>query len=897
MAEQVNLNKVRVITSDQFVWIRQEKGAIKTVVGPTKVDLQNEEVAIVWDDATKSFAEKSLGEAVQKCVVVPKGFYAELYNPAKVEAEAHPAPNRASDVVELRIGERINVHGNTSFALWPGQKANVIRGHHLPRNGYVLIRVTDSEVAKKYWASAAFAIQPADAVAKDAEGKDVAASQPKSALSTFFTRAPDDLAMGSRYNVRGDQAKFYMPPSGVTVEAETADDGKPIIVSGKRQYVREALTLYTLEYAILDHQSGSKRTPKGPDVVFPEPTESFRFMSGDDGKPTNRFRALVLNEIQGIHLQFANDGKLELAGGVEYDYKAGEERFFTGKELPIYYPEDGHTIVSYAGKTIHYGAHIGKGEGRYVMKRVGEGRGTIRIEHGPQVLLPDASQEVIALRPLTDLEVRDMFPGVDGNGNLATLEWNRKLCEKAKSEPTTRQGAVAADVMDDAPTEFAMLAATERALLGGGERKMKRAAAPAAVAAFAMEASNMGRRQTSGADTVEQKATFTDPRTVVLDNRLKGVPTIDVRDGYAVCVRNGEGERAVKRGPTVHLLEWDERLQVQEVSTGTPKTTKPLQRIAYLQILQNRVTDEYRVMTSDGVNVTVKISHIVDFEGDEQKWFTITNYVKHLCHHTKSRMKAAVRRVPVQEFYEAPTDFIRDTLLGEKPDDGSQRKGLAFPENGMRVIDVDVLSVEISDAKIREALDTLQREVVTTNIDKAREMLALDGLRSKQEGLRARSREEKETATALAKDVVEKEGAKRAELDAAKQTQAVKQTLEQAQADFRLLLERAVADQTLAVAKGQNDEHIRGVQAETAAFVSRWEKVIPGFTEALTALSSGSTMVEVARALSAQQLFGGQDLAEVFNRAFKGTPLAALWEKVEAHARHLLPGNGAQPRV
>jgi hypothetical protein len=84
----------------------------------------------------------------------------------------------------------------------------------------------------------------------------------------------------------------------------------------------------------------------------------------------------------------------------------------------------------------------------------------------------------------------------------------------------------------------------------------------------------------------------------------------------------------------------------------------------------------------------------VNFEGDQSKWFTIENYVKHMCDHIRSVLKGKVRKLTIEEFYRNSTDIIRDYVLGPNANpDGSptKRSGMAFPENGMRVTDVEVL--------------------------------------------------------------------------------------------------------------------------------------------------------------------------------------------------------------
>ena len=48
-------------------------------------------------------------------------------------------------------------------------------------------------------------------------------------------------------------------------------------------YVREAVTLERLEYSILVDENGNKRYERGPQVVFPKPTENF-YIENDNRK-------------------------------------------------------------------------------------------------------------------------------------------------------------------------------------------------------------------------------------------------------------------------------------------------------------------------------------------------------------------------------------------------------------------------------------------------------------------------------------------------------------------------------------------------------------------------------------------------------------------------------------
>ena len=99
--------------------------------------------------------------------------------------------------------------------------------------------------------------------------------------------APDELTVGKLLIIKGTDVSFYIPPTGVGVVPEA-----------EGRYAREAMTLERLEYCILVDQNGKKRYERGPQVVFPEPTEAFLEKNG-----RRKFRAVELNEIQGLHIK------------------------------------------------------------------------------------------------------------------------------------------------------------------------------------------------------------------------------------------------------------------------------------------------------------------------------------------------------------------------------------------------------------------------------------------------------------------------------------------------------------------------------------------------------------------------------------------------------------------
>jgi major vault protein len=239
-----------------------------------------------------------------------------------------------------------------------------------------------------------------------------------------------------------------------------------------------------------------------------------------------------------------------------------------------------------------------------------------------------------------------------------------------------------------------------------------------------MESSGQNADQHLVGEEFSRGSTYTEPRTVTLDTKLQGVPTLDIWNGYAVMIRNRDGNRQVIEGPTTVLLDYSQTLEVIELSTGKPKNTDNLLRTVYLRTKNNFVTDEVGVETSDKVKVRVKIQLKGDFTGDPNKWFDVENYVKQSCDHVRSVLKGKTRSVTVAEFYAKPEDFIRDAILGESKK--GLRKGMFFEQFGFKITDVEVLEVEIKDAKVRDLLDANQHEVVESNLRIAREQRELE---------------------------------------------------------------------------------------------------------------------------------------------------------------------------
>lgn len=828
MTEDRRLKNELVLPDGMYAFTQDTtSGVIKTHTGPLVVNITGQDNPVKFDPSTKSFKTVPLDAASQRSPLVPQGYYCVLWNPA--EEGKHPDERDKSGSPALMMGQRINIPGPGTFALWPRQSANVVEGHHLRSNQYLVVRVYDEEAAKANWATSI--MKPAHG----AEGE----------IAGVVDSAPTDLIVGKLLIIQGTEVSFYIPPTGLEVVQDEHGD-----------YVREAVTLERMAYCILVDEDGNKRYERGPQVIFPKPTEHFYEMREKKGGLQKIFPCIELNAIQGLHIKVIapyKEGKRE--------FKEGEELFITGKDLPIYFPRPEHSIIRYDGRAKNYATAVPAGEARYVMERE---TGKIEKVMGPCMLLPDPRTQVIVRRVLSLKQCNLWYPGND-----EVLEYNQGLLTLAKDAPTTRSGVVSEGQIRRS-------------------KKMKGFSNAGDTAISAAEASSVSSHAPAVlADEFSRGSTYTQPRTVTLNSKFAGVPTVTIWTGYAVLIVSKSGERRVEIGPQTILLDYDETLEVIEMSTGKPKTTDHLLRTAYLRVYNNKVSDIIAAETKDHVRVSTKLSYQVNFEGgDPLKWFQVENYVKFLCDHIRSVLKAAIRKMTINEFYSRSEEVIRDTLLGVKPSSkkgSTSRPGIVFEENGMHLTDVDVLKVEIRDTQIASLLEATQHEVVRGNIqlESAERQLARD--QRLEEIARQRANDQAETSALRAalehgsisralKLAVDKINSKIEEEKRNLEQQAARDAVAGAQNDANLSRRVSAAKVDQNISAAQQDQEVAFLQEETKAAVERLQAVEGGFSEALLALGNQDTLVKVAEAMSVQNFMGGKDLPEVVARIFEGTP-------------------------
>lgn len=868
-----------VLAPGEYAFIQDRtQGALKICTGPSSSTPSQSDVPVRFDPKTQAFLPAELTTVVQKNAHAEEGSYIILKNPAKDGIQPKAGLKGSVFEYNLQIGSKVVIPGPANFPLWPQQSAETVEGHHLKSNQYLLVRVYNEELARKSWEKVV--MRPATQTQTPtgeltAEQKAAAEAAAAEAAKAATSSSKIDLTTGKLHVIKGTDVSFFIPPSGVEVVAE----------GGK--YVRDALTLEQKEYCILVDENGRKRYEKGPQVVFPTPTEKF---STKDG--AQKQEAVELNALQGLHVKAIADCETY---GVKF--KAGEEYFITGAGIynatdekigdgvTIYYPREELAFVRYDGKTKIFAVTVPEGEGRYVLNRL---TGEITTERGPRQLLPNPCKYVIVRRVLTDKQCSLFYPG-----NFEALAYNQMIAGVAEKSPTTRAGALSEGDLERATKSLMRSAGPQRSALIGG----------AAVMNYAGETSRVSGDQKVMGDEFERSSGYTAPRTLTLNTKYQGAVAINVWTGYAVQVVSKTGDRKLVQGPATILLDYDEELEAMEVSTGKPKNTDNLLRLGYLRVEHNKVSDVVRVETSDHVEVEVKLSYKINFTGDSAKWFSVENYVKFFCDHARSMLKGAVRKIPVETFYSNSTDIVREILLG-KPGEGGKRPGLFFPENGMRMDDFEVLGVSIVDQAIQKLLGESQLLVVRTNVELANAKRNLEVTKTKEQLSQAEAEARAETQRKNHQLQIEQTESQLS-VSLAKIAAALKETEQQAGLDeeqntlasmnskAKLEIDDQEHIQHVAHLKAEQDVVLAKLKAEVEAIVERFNAAKGGMTDALVALSDKEVLVKLGQALNIQQIIGGESVSDAVAKVFAGSPVETLVKRILTQT----PTNGQTPSV
>ncbi len=819
------MQKDLVLSINEYAYVLDRtKGNVLCHVGPTKTSLSQSDELVRFEPKSKKFRPCGYNEAISLFASAPENWYLVLKNPTK--SGRRPTAGTSNNLPEdIEIGRKINIPGPVSFALYPGQMAKVVKGHALRTNQYLLARVYDAARAS---------VEGGQVI--DADGNVVVPEK-------------KDYVNGQILVIKGTDISFYIPPTGIEVI--------PLLNDDALGYIRDAVTLERLEYCILKDEDGNKRYVHGPEVVFPEPTESFV----TSPKGGFIFRAIELSKISGIYVKVI----AEYADDDGTVHPVGEELFITGDNQMIYYPRPEHAIINYDEKILHHAIAIPDGEGIYVMNRM---NGEIKTVRGPAMYLPDPRVEVVVKRKLSQRECNLWYPG-----NQTALAYNAGLTEKSLEKAIAKSvKAATANLDSSTATAYSVTNSVNNI-----NREFQ---------TLAYLESNAG---------ISRGTSYTKPRTITLDNKYDGVVSLDVWTGYAVNVVSKNGTRKVVRGPQTILLDYDQTLEELQLSTGKPKTTDKVEHTVFLHYENNKVSDIISVETKDFVECSVKVSYCVDFDpAYMDSWFSVDNYVKYLCDRIRSLLKREVKKHTIEDFYQNYSDIVRNIAIDYSENTTSEKasnkhEGRFFRENGMFVKDCEVLSLTV-ESEIAEILESHQRDMV----EKSLELSDAEARVKVAEALFDAEKKENELASTKLinrMNLQGEEARRKLEIQAEvnRKQEAEKQAAKQAEKDMQVLID-AIHEAEMTRKQKETDANIAEKQAladiekakqeayaKTVADVMK--SIQPDLVAAIQAQSDSKVFNSIATGIAPYAIGNGESAAEFVDRLLRGTTLEGIVNK------------------
>jgi len=769
-----------VLNMNEFAHLlSRTDGNIKCAVGPFQTSLSQQETPVIFNTKTKRFEEcDDYEKAKQLFISAPEGWYIVLKNPAK--ENMHPEAGRQNQTpTTIEIGRKINIFGPTSFALFPGQMAKVVRGHRLRSNQYLLARVYDAAAAKANAKAAAMV---------DTEGNDI------NSETEYFA--------GQLLVIKGTEVSFYMPPTGIEV----------IPIGGQGDdYVRDAVTLERLEYAILKDEDGEKRYIHGPAVVFPKPTETFV----QAPKGGNIFRALELSPISGIYVKVIAAYKDET--GTEHPI--GEELFITGNDQMIYYPRPEHALIQYDGKYMHHAIAIPEGEGRYILNRL---TGAIKTIKGPSMYLPDPRVEVVVKRKLSRKECELYYPG-----NAEVIAYNQGLTERsvAKKAAATKDSINSVYSTDNQES---------------------------ALAIFEVNAN------------ISRGTSYTKPRTITLDTKYEGAVAIEVWNGYAINIIAKDGTSRLVVGPATTLLDYDEILET--VNPGTENET------VFLKVAGNVFKTSVSSRTKDNVqfflDTETRFSFILE---EKDKWFQSKDYINLLNDFVAQKVREQITIHTAKELYDNAPTIVREAFKENFCDyihiDEVRPTGFSLDNTVAKALQASrdaIIEDNIAAARQEEEIE-LKKRIVTAETKQKEDAIAANQRIIELKHTQALDELAKKETVAEVKRA-QNEAARQAEADLQKVINLINA------ADLERKRKSAELEQEIAQKKADIE---KAKQEAYAATVERiFGAITPDLTTAMNSKANAELTAAIAESMSPYTIAGyGESVSEVTRKLLRGTTL------------------------
>lgn len=332
-------------------------------------------------------------------------------------------------------------------------------------------------------------------------------------------------------------------------------------------------------------------------------------------------------------------------------------------------------------------------------------------------------------------------------------------------------------------------------------------------------------------------------------------------------------------GPNLVMLSPDEEFTVLSLSGGKPKALNSL--LALQLFLGPRFSsDTIVVETSDHARLQLSLSYNWHFDADREnpdaKIFSVPDFVGDCCKTIASRVRGAVAAEDFDSFHRNSAKIIREAVFG-RDGNGHVRNSLRFSANNLVVTNIDIQSVEPTDAKTRDSLQkSVQLAIEITT--KSQEAAARHGKERKDQEARGRLERQKlvdkieveRTKTQWLElqaqsEVVQASGQAVAEAKAKAESLLIEADTELKQAEMRAKALRITAASDLAKQKQQQDLELEFAKRQNELEIVKARELAQTEVERIQRMVSAigrQTLVSIAQAGPEMQakLLGGLGL-------------------------------------
>jgi major vault protein len=262
-----------------------------------------------------------------------------------------------------------------------------------------------------------------------------------------------------------------------------------------------------------------------------------------------------------------------------------------------------------------------------------------------------------------------------------------------------------------------------------------------------------------------------------------------------------------------------------------------------------------------------------------------------LTDHLRSFIRNAVKKYSIVDFYAKGIEIIRDAVLGVAEENG-KRSGRFFEENGMRIYDVEVLDIKLSDIGIENLLIASQQDVVRQNLRIASEKRKLEFTQESESVAQAMAIAKSETVRQNI-ELEKKEVEKYLQLTLAKATSEIESKQRYLEAQLaeqetlnqinqsEITRKKEKEEMILEIAQKELNQQLEELKAEVEAVVAKAKAVSPNLVAALQSFGDKALAEKMAESMSPLAILGGKSVADVFANLLKGTNIAQVLNQVQ----------------